>query len=172
MGQKVVAIFSGRFETCGCSKSSEYRTITLQPRHVPKKPMKAIQAGERYRVCVTSSTDSFLLPTWSSRRPSRASYHNDHRAVCRRLLGSQLTRLYTFLFIPPRPFPLQTKALADGEFRMYESAAINTYLGDKYSGREGHKDLIPPPGTRPLRTGAPPHHRRLFSSLSKHIHTF
>eukprot|EP00747_Dinoflagellata_sp_TGD_P169980 gnl/TRDRNA2_/TRDRNA2_200345_c0_seq1.p1 gnl/TRDRNA2_/TRDRNA2_200345_c0~~gnl/TRDRNA2_/TRDRNA2_200345_c0_seq1.p1 ORF type:complete len:225 (+),score=31.17 gnl/TRDRNA2_/TRDRNA2_200345_c0_seq1:75-749(+) len=38
-------------------------------------------------------------------------------------------------------------ALVDGSFTMYESAAINTYLGDKFRGREGVKDLVPAPGT-------------------------
>ena len=38
-------------------------------------------------------------------------------------------------------------SLRDGEFQMYESAAINTYLGDKFRGREGAADLVPEPGS-------------------------
>jgi glutathione S-transferase len=40
-------------------------------------------------------------------------------------------------------------SLVDGEdFLMYESAAINTYLGDKFRGRDGKADLVPAAGTR------------------------
>ena len=39
-------------------------------------------------------------------------------------------------------------SLIDGDFAMYESAAINTYLGDKFRGREGKADLVPAAGTR------------------------
>ena len=38
--------------------------------------------------------------------------------------------------------------LADGDFVLYESAAINTYLGDKFRGRPSMPDLVPPPGTQ------------------------
>ena len=38
-------------------------------------------------------------------------------------------------------------SLVDGDFTMFESAAINTYLGDKFRGREGCADLVPAAGT-------------------------
>lgn len=38
--------------------------------------------------------------------------------------------------------------LIDGDFKMTESVAINTYLGDKFRGKDGVKDLVPVPGTR------------------------
>eukprot|EP01046_Picozoa_sp_COSAG06_P013481 COSAG06_NODE_818_length_12113_cov_9.211670_7_plen_219_part_00 len=38
-------------------------------------------------------------------------------------------------------------SLVDGGFTMHESAAINTYLGDKFRGREGCADLVPAAGT-------------------------
>jgi glutathione S-transferase len=43
-------------------------------------------------------------------------------------------------------------SLTDGDFTMYESAAINTYLGDKFraggqAGEGGCPELVPPPGT-------------------------
>ena len=41
-------------------------------------------------------------------------------------------------------------ALTDGTFSMYESAAINTYLSDKFRCRPGVADLVPEAGT-PLR---------------------
>merc|ERR1711861_124361 len=37
-------------------------------------------------------------------------------------------------------------SLQDGDFIMYESAAINTYLGDKFRGATG-ADLVPAAGT-------------------------
>ena len=36
-------------------------------------------------------------------------------------------------------------ALTDGEFTMYESAAINTYLGDKFAGQGGGVPVLVPP---------------------------
>lgn len=38
-------------------------------------------------------------------------------------------------------------ALVDDTFEMYESVAINTYLGDKFRGVAGVPQLVPPPGT-------------------------
>jgi len=38
-------------------------------------------------------------------------------------------------------------SLMDGDFTMYESAAINTYLGDKFRARLGAPDLVPIAGT-------------------------
>ena len=35
----------------------------------------------------------------------------------------------------------------DGGVAIAESAAINTYLGDKFRGREGYADLVPEAGT-------------------------
>lgn len=37
--------------------------------------------------------------------------------------------------------------LVDGDVVLYESAAINTYLGDKFRGTEGVPVLVPPAGT-------------------------
>ena len=37
--------------------------------------------------------------------------------------------------------------LVDGDVVLYESAAINTYLGDKFRGAEGVPVLVPPAGT-------------------------
>lgn len=37
--------------------------------------------------------------------------------------------------------------LVDGDFEMYESMAINTYLGDKFRAQPGVPELVPPPGT-------------------------
>lgn len=37
--------------------------------------------------------------------------------------------------------------LHEGDFSMYESAAINTYLADKFRGREGVPDFVPAAGT-------------------------
>jgi len=37
--------------------------------------------------------------------------------------------------------------LVEGNFTMSESAAINTYLGDKFRNRVGGSDLVPPAGT-------------------------
>jgi glutathione S-transferase len=39
-------------------------------------------------------------------------------------------------------------ALRDGDFAMYESAAINTYLGDKHAAQAGVPSLVPQPGSR------------------------
>jgi hypothetical protein len=42
--------------------------------------------------------------------------------------------------------------LMDGDFAMYESVAINTYLGDKFRGQpDVPQTLLPPPGTPALR---------------------
>jgi glutathione S-transferase len=37
--------------------------------------------------------------------------------------------------------------LVDGDFKMTESVAINTYLGDKFRGTENTKELVPAAGT-------------------------
>mmetsp|Transcript_12773 Transcript_12773/g.28335 ORF Transcript_12773/g.28335 Transcript_12773/m.28335 type:complete len:189 (-) Transcript_12773:248-814(-) len=38
-------------------------------------------------------------------------------------------------------------SLKHGDFVMYESAAINTYLGDVFRGKDGVPELVPAPGT-------------------------
>ena len=44
-------------------------------------------------------------------------------------------------------FPKKVPTLIDGDLAMFESAAINTYLGDKFRGTPGSSDLVPIPGT-------------------------
>mmetsp|Transcript_6494 Transcript_6494/g.16185 ORF Transcript_6494/g.16185 Transcript_6494/m.16185 type:complete len:227 (-) Transcript_6494:51-731(-) len=60
-----------------------------------------------------------------------------------------------YTYVPCRPRSKQAHrfnplgkvpALQDGDFFMYESAAINTYLGDKFRGT-GAPELVPPAGT-------------------------